>query len=332
MSVLPMSTYSSRRKTSRRVCKTELGTLKIERLLGKGGNGVAYSAILFRDSKNFENERVCVKFLSPMRRRKALVDLVKTHSILRDTFHPNVVKIIDVNGSEDTLLVIMQLARGPSLSDVLNKNHELFRSTVECAVNRDENEVACGSLGACRRYMKGLLRGLKFLHGLRIAHCDVKLENLRLSSEDLTTANVVLMDLDDCCVCKNYTDYSNPVYREVLQGTLNYIAPEAFYGENTTKRDIWSAGICMYILMDGRYPFSLQETNKQIHYIDVLNKLSKRVDYSKEVWKSNPTALSLVAYMLLTDPTKRPSAVECLAHPFFEKRSGPAQKRRLTMR
>ena len=39
-------------------------------------------------------------------------------------------------------------------------------------------------------------------------------------------------------------------------GTLPFMAPEAFKGVVSTKLDVWSLGILLYVMLYGKYPFN----------------------------------------------------------------------------
>jgi len=100
-------------------------------------------------------------------------------------------------------------------------------------------------------------------------------------------------------------------------GTPAYMAPEVIRQSYTEKADIWSAGIMMYQLLTGKFPFwenvrdcTLQQVWKSI--------LTERIDYdAAELSHLSHNARDLLRKMLHRDPTRRISANEALKHPWL---------------
>lgn len=108
-------------------------------------------------------------------------------------------------------------------------------------------------------------------------------------------------------------------------GTPAYMAPEVIRQAYTEKADIWSAGIMMYQLLTGKFPFwdnvrdcTLQEVWKSI--------LTERVDFEAvELSNISRDARDLLRKMLHRDPNRRVSANDALKHPWLaEKDAAPA--------
>ena len=90
---------------------------------------------------------------------------------------------------------------------------------------------------------KEVCTGLKFIHGLGITHCDLKLENILVHPH-----GVVLGDFGSSQVGQS----KHPMYQQ----SRFYRAPEVVLGHvSTTKIDMWSLGVLMIELLTGRSPF-----------------------------------------------------------------------------
>ena len=99
-------------------------------------------------------------------------------------------------------------------------------------------------------------------------------------------------------------------------GTPGYVDPEVLFGNLfTTKSDIFSLGCVMYNLLTCRILFG------GINVKQILHK-NKRSDPAHQVEKYcrnvSPFCVDLIKRMLVQTQKARPSAEECLNHPWFK--------------
>ena len=100
--------------------------------------------------------------------------------------------------------------------------------------------------------MHQILMGLSNLHGERIVHRDLKLENILLTSTDPSILDIKIADF-------GFAKKIKLGEKEELQcGTPIYMAPEVFHPNEEEKEpgyefevDIWSAGVIAFILLNG---------------------------------------------------------------------------------
>lgn len=104
-------------------------------------------------------------------------------------------------------------------------------------------------------------------------------------------------------------------------GTDYYVAPEVLLGKGYGPQvDIWSAGVVMYVLLCGSPPFGADSAEDvSVLYREIL---IGSVSFEMSAWKDiSPAAKDLIRRMLTTDPSKRVSAAEAGAHPWFRNES-----------
>jgi serine/threonine protein kinase len=97
--------------------------------------------------------------------------------------------------------------------------------------------------------------GIEYLHANKISHRDIKPENLLLESD----FNLVIADFGSAAVCKTSSGGSIEFDSSVIVGSQEYNAPEInmdknYYGE---KADLFSAGVCLFIMVVGCPPFRM---------------------------------------------------------------------------
>ncbi len=160
-----------------------------------------------------------------------------------------------------------------------------------------------------------LLEGLQYLHHNGVVHGDVKLENAIICNDN----NLKIIDFG----LSKWKDTLSMRYG----GSYPYVSPEAYLKSNTfpinEKTDIWSLGVLLYTLVEGKYPF-VAHANESEYQRVITEKLSyirdhekdddydfeKTMDIDGRIW--DPILLDMVKSMLVYDPTERNSAQELL--------------------
>jgi calcium-dependent protein kinase len=118
---------------------------------------------------------------------------------------------------------------------------------------------------------------------------------------------------------KNYGD----VVMDAPVGTPHYISPEVLNGKYNQKCDIWSAGVILFVLLGGYFPFDGDSDNEVYKAI-----MKKKFTFEDEEWKNiSKEAKDLISHMLV-DENKRYSAEEVLKHPWFSKMAPKPQSLR----
>lgn len=142
--------------------------------------------------------------------------------------------------------------------------------------------------------MNQLFSVLHYCHNMEIVHGKLSLGSLALKEKPThTSVNVRVSGF-----CKTKEEAWLP-------------APETLGGEATAHADIWSCGVIMYRLLTGIAPFKAGNG-----FWNVTFPAGSQANISAD-------AVSLIRQMLSVNPRDRPSASECLAHPWVQRFASP---------
>ncbi|MCI4392053.1 hypothetical protein PGIGA_G00141560 [Pangasianodon gigas] len=248
-------------------------------------------AVVKRCDQKGTKRTVAVKLVNKklMKRDQVTQEL----SILKRLQHPHIISLQDIFETPSSYALILEMADQGRLLDF-----------IVSWGNLTEEKVAF--------YLRDILEALHYLHNCRIAHLDVKPENLVVdqSSSQLT---VKLTDFGDA-VQLNSAHYVHP-----LLGSPEFAAPEVVLGEPVSlTSDLWSLGVVTYVILSGASPFldeSVEETCLNICRLD----FSFPDDYFQGV---SQEARDFVCLLLRTEPNKRPAPSVCLQEPWLRPGSG----------
>jgi len=163
--------------------------------------------------------------------------------------------------------------------------------------------------GMASKTTKTMLLALKYLHDRDIVHRDLKPENFvyltdmdeRLKLLDFGIAMDALPD-------KSYTWQA---------GTPYYMAPEIIKGgsprsgEICKKGDMWSLGVCVFVMLNGQAPFKGSTLMKI--YDNIVGQ--SKIRFSTPVISDE--AKDFVFKLLKRDPKERLAVDEALQHPWI---------------
>ncbi|XP_036396533.1 kalirin isoform X3 [Megalops cyprinoides] len=236
-------------------------------------------------------KEVAVKCISKKMQKKEQV--AHEADILRHVQHPQLVKLGDTYESPTSFMLVLELLEDGRLLDYLVAHDELM-----------EEKVAF--------YVKDTLEALHHLHTCKVAHLDLKPENL-LVDLHVPVPCVKLIDLGDA------VQVSGHRYVHLLLGNPEFAAPELIQGTPVSlSTDVWSVGVLAYVMLSGVSPFldeSLEETCMNICRLDFC--------FPDEYFRGvSQAARDFITSGLQEDPRKRPSVASCLQHPWVRAHSG----------
>jgi len=202
--------------------------------------------------------------------------------ILMTLRHKYICPITDFFVQDDCYFMVLEYMEGGDLFDRLGKKKSY-----------NENDA--------RDLCKNLLEAVAFLHDNKIAHCDLKHNNLLLMCKD-----------DDSFIKIADFGFAARVYAPNCLsdqcGTPYFVAPEIIlrspFGE---KSDMWSVGVIMYCLLCGHVPFNGRRN------VDLFRAVVNcQYTFGPEWDSMSSQSKSLIKSLLVTDPSTRMSAREAL--------------------
>ena len=98
-------------------------------------------------------------------------------------------------------------------------------------------------------------------------------------------------------------------------GRVECCAPEVLTGSYGVESDVWSIGVILYTLLQGKHPFLGGDDEKSREKV-----LTKKIYLHGSKWKHiSDDAKDLVNEMLQRDPNHRISALDAISHSFIQR-------------
>ncbi|CAK6957661.1 death-associated protein kinase 3 [Scomber scombrus] len=228
--------------------------------------------------------------LSSSRRGVSREEIEREVNILREIQHSNIITLHDIFENKTDVILILELVSGGELFDFLAEKESLT-----------EEEAT--------QFLKQILDGVQYLHSKRIAHFDLKPENIMLLDKNVPNPRIKLIDFGIAHQIKAGNEFKN------IFGTPEFVAPEIVnYEPLGLEADMWSIGVITYILLSGASPFLGETKQETLTNISAVN-----YDFDEEYFSNtSELAKDFIRRLLVKDPKKRMTIDDSLEHPWIK--------------
>nr|XP_020447039.1 death-associated protein kinase 3 isoform X2 [Monopterus albus]XP_020447040.1 death-associated protein kinase 3 isoform X2 [Monopterus albus]XP_020447041.1 death-associated protein kinase 3 isoform X2 [Monopterus albus]XP_020447042.1 death-associated protein kinase 3 isoform X2 [Monopterus albus]XP_020447043.1 death-associated protein kinase 3 isoform X2 [Monopterus albus] len=255
------------------------GQFAIVRKCKEKSTGVEYAAKFIKKRR-----------LSSSRRGVSREEIEREVNILREIQHSNIITLHDIFENKTDVILILELVSGGELFDFLAEKESLT-----------EEEAT--------QFLKQILDGVQYLHLKRIAHFDLKPENIMLLDKNVPNPRIKLIDFGIAHQIKAGNEFKN------IFGTPEFVAPEIVnYEPLGLEADMWSIGVITYILLSGASPFLGETKQETLTNISAVN-----YDFDEEYFSNtSELAKDFIRRLLVKDPKKRMTIDDSLEHPWIK--------------
>uniref|UniRef100_H2ZEW3 Uncharacterized protein n=1 Tax=Ciona savignyi TaxID=51511 RepID=H2ZEW3_CIOSA len=215
---------------------------------------------------------------------EALKKLRTNNVVFQWLDHPGIVKLFNMFETPEQVFVVMEKLRGDMLEMILSSEKGRLPERIT------------------KFLISQILIALRYLHKQNIVHCDLKPENVLLSSDD-AFPQLKLCDFGFARIIGQKS------FRRSVVGTPAYLAPEVLRKECYNRSlDMWSVGVIIYVSLSGTFPFNEDEDiNQQIQNAAFM--------YPAHPWSGiSHDSVDLIGSLLQVKKRKRPSVDKALSH------------------
>ena len=272
--------------------------------LGKGAFGKVFLTSKQGSMQKFATKQIDKKYAANPKAKRYIDNEI---AILKDINHENIVKLYDVKETSQYFYLVTEYCNGGALSDRLEEYKDTYNAPFP-------EEIV-------QYLMRQIMSAMKYLHGKKILHRDIKLDNILVhfnSEEDkknnnLLKAKVKMIDFGFARYLKKeelaYSILGSPINMDPgILRKLNRLEHSKDYGYDE-KADIWSLGTIVYEMLIGKCTFDAESMRELVSKVEKGNYFLTST-LSKE-------AVSFLNGMLQYDYKKRLSAEQLYRHKFL---------------
>ena len=255
-----------------------IGPFQMINEIGKGEFGKVYIGI-----NEETQEKVAIKQIDKSVKKDELTSIYKEINIHKNLIHPYICKMYYVVENPINIFIVTEYCSGGEIFQIVSEAEEPF-----------EEDKAC-------KIFSQVLSAVEYLHNNNISHRDIKLENMLFDEY----GDAKLTDFGLSQSFEGNIDFTN------FPGTPIYMPPEVLFNKphKGYKADIWSMGVCLYMMVCGDYPYfgkTCEDMRKT-----VLNDDFEIPEFVTPLFRD------LIGKILEKNPNKRLSISQIKEHPWM---------------
>jgi len=248
-------------RTSAPVISDSIGAYRILGELGRGGMGVVYRA-KHRTAAMAKRQggEVAIKVLhAQYAQDEAFRDRFEREAGMGGKLdHPGIVKVYDLVIDGGNLALVMDLAEGRPLSEVIGQ------------------ETGPIPWEQAWPMFKQMLDAVAYAHDHKVVHRDIKPENVVVSADNR-------LKILDFGIAKDLE--SGKTKTGTGMGTVDYMAPEQYTDASKVdqRADIYALGMTLYEMLAGRLPWDSGTTEFQVMTLKSRGDFPPPTDFYPEI-------------------------------------------------
>lgn len=243
--------------------------------------GVGGFSVVKEGTVRSTGEKVAVKIVPAC----YATDIKREAETMKKIQNPHILEMHDIFSAEKNVFMVTELALGGDLFGIVEEYTYL-----------PEYES--------REITRRVLLGVEYLHSKGVVHRDLKPQNILCCSEqDITQVKIGDFGLSKILSADSLL--------KTRCGSPHYLAPEVLTCPSyDAKVDIWSVGVIVYVMLTGSLPFFSEDIREVIKHV-----MLAEYTWPEDVQVSG-LAKDFVRRLVDKDPARRPTASECLKHPW----------------
>ena len=215
---------------------TQIGQLKITKLIGEGGFGVVYLAIHLVLDKLFVVKVLLPRWSNDPQWAQRFVNEAKAASQIK---HPSIITVGDCGQLPDgSWYMVLDYLEGGTLDGFL------------------KSQGGPIAVRLALQIMAPAAEALEAAHARKIIHCDLKPENIYLTHFGKNPHHPVVLDFGIARMAEELSGMRTAP--GMIAGTLAYMAPEQIFDRRTVDRrsDVYAVAVILYQMVTGGWlPF-----------------------------------------------------------------------------
>jgi len=204
----------------------QLGNYRLISQLGRGG----YAEVYLGEHIYLETQAAIKVLHTKLTETEEVQRFREEGRVIARLVHPHIVRVFDFDIRDGIPFLVMDYAPDGTLRRRHHKGEQI-------------------PLAAILPYVRQVADALQYAHNQKLVHRDVKPDNMLLGRN----GEVLLSDFGNALIAQT-TGYQK-LQQEVLIGTVAYMAPEQFEGQDCPASDQYALGIVVYEWLTGNTPF-----------------------------------------------------------------------------